>query len=177
MALRTLERISCKVFGHGACECNPSVLSTVQFCRPISTLQQPNIPRRRKITESTKASVIPSVPHQIRIMSSKPDFGKKTPDASSPVDSSSPTLQNAPSKPDSEENLNHVPKGVSMMEKMKKMWDAYGIVAVGTHLGVFVTTLASLFLALDHDIFNAASVGVDPMHAIQMVRIHWLFCC
>jgi hypothetical protein len=40
--------------------------------------------------------------------------------------------------------------------------------AVGTYLGVYVTTLGSLFLALDYDIFNAATVGLDPVYAIHM---------
>lgn len=86
-------------------------------------------------------------------------------------------MQNIATKEDSEQKSTNDLKGASILEKMKKMWDAYGVVAVGTYLGVYLTTLSSLFLALDNDIFNAASVGLDPMHAIQMVCIRWLCAC
>lgn len=55
----------------------------------------------------------------------------------------------------------------SMQEKFKKLWKNYGMIAVGTYLTMYVTTLGSLFLAVDYDILNAASVGLDPIVAID----------
>lgn len=57
-----------------------------------------------------------------------------------------------------------------MTNKFQMMWQAYGTLALGTYLGVYVGTLGSLFLALDYDIFNAATVGLDPVEAIKKVR-------
>jgi hypothetical protein len=53
--------------------------------------------------------------------------------------------------------------------KLKTLWKTYGVLAVTTYLGVYVGTLSSIFLALDYDIFHAATVGVDPIAAIQKV--------
>lgn len=58
---------------------------------------------------------------------------------------------------------------LSLKDKFKKLWKAYGIVLISTYLTIYVSTLASLFLALDLDWFNAASVGLDPIYAIQKV--------
>lgn len=57
------------------------------------------------------------------------------------------------------------------MSKMKLMWKKYGTVFIGTYLGVYVTTLSSLFLALDYDVFNAAMVGLDPVAAVEKVHL------
>jgi hypothetical protein len=57
-----------------------------------------------------------------------------------------------------------------MKDKFKKLWKQYGMIAVGTYLTVYISTLGSLFLAVDYDILNAASVGLDPVMAIEKVR-------
>ncbi len=59
---------------------------------------------------------------------------------------------------------------LSTKDKLKKLWKNYGIIAVSTYLGIYATTLGSIFLALDFDLFNAASVGLDPAYAIEKVR-------
>lgn len=63
-------------------------------------------------------------------------------------------------------------KKPSMKDKFKKLWKQYGMIAVGTYLTVYVSTLGSLFLAVDYDILNAASVGLDPVMAIEKVRAY-----
>jgi len=45
----------------------------------------------------------------------------------------------------------------------------YGALGVVTYLGIYVGTLASMFYALDNDVFNAASVGLDYGEAISKV--------
>eukprot|EP01035_Chromulina_nebulosa_P017772 gene17772-23375_t len=45
----------------------------------------------------------------------------------------------------------------------------YGVVAIGTYFGLYVTTLGSIFLSLDYDLFNSASFGLDPNTAIKKV--------
>ena len=57
------------------------------------------------------------------------------------------------------------------VSKVKQMWRQYGTVFIGTYLGVYVTALSSLFLALDYDIFNASMVGLDPVAAVTKVII------
>eukprot|EP01040_Poterioochromonas_malhamensis_P015546 gene15546-17426_t len=56
---------------------------------------------------------------------------------------------------------------LTLKEKFKKLWKAYGIVLISTYLGIYISTLGSLFIALDLDLFNAASVGLDPIYAIH----------
>jgi len=57
----------------------------------------------------------------------------------------------------------------SFKSKVKYMWKSYGVIAIGTYFGIYVTTLGSLFFALDFDVFNAVSVGLDPVLAVQKV--------
>jgi len=57
----------------------------------------------------------------------------------------------------------------SFKSKVKYMWKSYGAIAIGTYFGLYLTTLGSLFFALDFDVFHAASVGLDPVHAVQKV--------
>lgn len=53
--------------------------------------------------------------------------------------------------------------------KIKEMMNKYGAVAVGTYLSVYIITLGSIFTALDYDIFNAATFGLDPIAMIKKV--------
>ncbi len=53
---------------------------------------------------------------------------------------------------------------------MKKLWQKYGYIAVGTYLGVYVSTLSAVFVALEFDIFQASQVGFDPVDAVNIVR-------
>lgn len=57
----------------------------------------------------------------------------------------------------------------SLSSKLKAMWSKYGYIAVGTYLSVYVCTLSSLFIVLDYDIINAASVGFEPTETIKKV--------
>eukprot|EP01033_Poteriospumella_lacustris_P011638 gene11638-8290_t len=84
-----------------------------------------------------------------------------------------PQVRYASSKPETENKAAATAapasdKPATVSQKLKKMWEAYGVIAVGTYLSVYVTTLGSLFLALDYDVFNAATVGLDPTYAIHM---------
>lgn len=58
----------------------------------------------------------------------------------------------------------------SLKSKVKYLWKTYGIIAIGTYFGIYVTTLSSIFVSLDFDVFNAASVGLDPVGAVQKAR-------
>lgn len=147
MALRTLGRVSCKLLGHGSCECTPTTLSAIRFCRPISTNTRSTSDHRRK---KAVAYTIPKITSQAAM--------------------NLPQVRYLSTKSDSEEKKAPAKQQVkTVAEKLKRMWKAYGALAVGTYLGVYVTTLGSLFLALDYDIFNAATVGLDPVYAIHMV--------
>eukprot|EP01031_Cornospumella_fuschlensis_P035766 gene35766-43382_t len=62
-----------------------------------------------------------------------------------------------------------LPKPLTMREKLVGLWRNYGVLAVGTYLGVYVGTLGGVFVLLDAQLLSAASVGVDPAAAIQRV--------
>jgi hypothetical protein len=58
---------------------------------------------------------------------------------------------------------------VSLKDKIKQIWKSYGYVAAGTYFGIYVLTLSSMYLALDFDIFNAATFGLDGPSAVNKV--------
>ena len=58
---------------------------------------------------------------------------------------------------------------LTFKDKVANMWKNYGKLAIGTYLGVYITTLGSIFLALDFDVFNAATFGFDHAAAIAKV--------
>jgi hypothetical protein len=60
----------------------------------------------------------------------------------------------------------------SVKGKFSTFFKKYGYIFVGTYLGVYVTTLGSLFVALDFDIFNASTFGFDPEAAVRKVILH-----
>lgn len=57
----------------------------------------------------------------------------------------------------------------SLKGKVKSLWKNYGVVAIGTYFGIYVSVLSSLFFALDYDVFNASTFGFDPVAAVQKV--------
>lgn len=57
-----------------------------------------------------------------------------------------------------------------LTKKFKELWSKYGMVAVGTYLGIYVTTLGSIFVALDFDLFRASTFGIDPIESVKKVR-------
>ena len=68
----------------------------------------------------------------------------------------------------------HESKDTSMNGKLKKMWRKYGVITIVTYLSIYATTLSSLFISLDYGLFNASTVGVDPVEAIKKVSIYFL---
>ena len=58
---------------------------------------------------------------------------------------------------------------VELFGKFKDLFKKYGYVFVGTYLGVYVSTLASIFLALEMDVFSASTFGYDAQTLIQKV--------
>jgi len=57
----------------------------------------------------------------------------------------------------------------SLKGKVKKLWKQYGVVAIGTYLGIYVSVLSSVYFALEYDVFNASTFGFDPTSAVQKV--------
>jgi hypothetical protein len=51
----------------------------------------------------------------------------------------------------------------------KKYVKKYGWTFVGTYLSIYVTTLGSIYLALDHDVFRASDFGLDAKSLTQKV--------
>lgn len=138
--------------GQALNKASPSVVSAASLARPLSTLPFSLNSQRRTNTIHPLLSFSPklamSLP-QVRYASSKPETEDKAAATAAPVSD----------------------KPATVSQKLKKMWEAYGVIAVGTYLSVYVTTLGSLFLALDYDVFNAATVGLDPTYAIHMVSV------
>lgn len=140
MALRQLKRVACVALGHGQCECRPFQLIASNYCTASAqTKRSSNIPK-----------LYPN--HLVNLNLARNN-------SSVPNDrTSNPTT-----------NTNTNKTNLSTKDKLKKLWKNYGIVAVSTYLGIYATTLGSIFLALDFDLFNAASVGLDPTYAIEKV--------
>jgi len=58
---------------------------------------------------------------------------------------------------------------VSVKGRLKLLWKRYGLVAIGTYLGIYVSVLSSVFYALDYDVFRASTLGLDPVAAVKKV--------
>jgi hypothetical protein len=54
-------------------------------------------------------------------------------------------------------------------EKITLMWKNYGKVAIGTYITVYLTTISSIYFALDFGVFNAATFGFD--HAAAILKV------
>lgn len=147
MALRNLGR---KLMGQALNKGSPSVVSAASLARPLSTLPFSLNNNRSTNNIHPLLSYSPKLAMalpQVRYASTKPESEDKAAATAAPASD----------------------KPATVSQKLKKMWEAYGVIAVGTYLSVYVTTLGSLFLALDYDVFNAATVGLDPTYAIHMV--------
>ena len=163
MALRGLRRISCRILKHGGCDCNE--LPNMNFCAPVSTIAGNDATTTKMTLNSmkrTKSGPVYSTAvgkSNFRLFSIKPE----TRFVPTPSNTDSPVP-----------NINEV-KGMAdetgFKNKVKYMWKSYGYVAIGTYLGIYLTTLTSIFLCVDFDVFNAASIGLDPAYAIGKVTI------
>ena len=60
-------------------------------------------------------------------------------------------------------------KDLSTKDKVKLMWQRYGMVFVGTYLITYTSTLGGLFFALDNDLLLASSLGLDTAQSVQRV--------
>lgn len=54
-----------------------------------------------------------------------------------------------------------------LKSKLTILWKNYGAIAICTYIGVYASTMTSVFFALDYDIFNAATFGLDPKLAVE----------
>ena len=61
-------------------------------------------------------------------------------------------------------------KPAGSLKKLNNLWKKYGVLAVTTYFGIYGATLAGMFLAIDYDIFNAATFGLDSASLIVSVR-------
>lgn len=57
-----------------------------------------------------------------------------------------------------------------MVGKFKDLFRKYGYIFVGTYLGIYVTTLGSVYCALECDVFSASTFGYDPQTLIKKVK-------
>lgn len=134
MALRTLNRISCKLLAHPSCACEPLSLASLRagYCTFTSPRPQPTTRQ------------LPSVHSQtVQFSSLKTD--------------SSPSREKEPEP--------------GYRARLTALWDRYGVLAVTTYLGVYATTLTSVFFLLDMDLVRASAVGVDPAEATAKVPL------
>lgn len=149
MSLQGIRRISHRVLGRCAgCDCSagPGLVRTAQYCTTIAT---PSTITPNKLRAPYTA---PSY-HPLYSMSSTRLFATQQNETPSTLAS----VQNTKAKEP------------SMKDRVKLLWKQYGMISVGTYLGVYVATLSSIFFSLDYDIFNAATFGFDPITAIKKV--------
>ena len=60
-------------------------------------------------------------------------------------------------------------KNLTSVQKLQRLWKKYGVLTVVTYLSVYASTLSGIFFALDFDLFNAATFGLDTTTLINMV--------
>lgn len=139
MSLAAFNKISCVILNKGACNCRSFM--------PATMLCAPSLHSTKKSSSTLTRKAQKPISSSSRYMgtSSNDPIGK---------------LKASIGSSDTDESL----KG-----KIKYMWKNYGAIAIGTYFGVYITTLSSIFLCVDLDIFNAASVGLDPINAIKKV--------
>jgi hypothetical protein len=68
-----------------------------------------------------------------------------------------------------DERISTITSDMSTKEKVKFYFNRYGYTFVGTYLSIYGLTLSSIFLALNYDVFSAASFGYDPVELIKKV--------
>eukprot|EP01039_Chlorochromonas_danica_P004274 gene4274-4694_t len=129
MNVRALSRLSCKLWSHGRCGCEPVTVFSSNFCTE-SKLSSRASPQNRSVI------TIPSA----RFSTGKEDSPSKQPE-----------------------------QAKSYQTKLKGLWKAYGTLAIGTYLSIYATTLGSIFFALDLNLLNSTSFGVDPIEAVKKV--------
>jgi hypothetical protein len=49
----------------------------------------------------------------------------------------------------------------------RQLWDKYGYISIGFYVSLYVTTLSSIFMALDFDLFRASTFGLDPIESVK----------
>jgi hypothetical protein len=151
MSLRSLNRITCVVLGHGGCECRPMQLfvQKSQYCSltttPVTAVANPLLTQRKRIARPVT-----------QVLQYSSTYARKNDDDDN----------NKFKKGDRDEKAQQINRG-SIKYKLTKLWKQYGVIAVTTYLSIYLGTLGSVFLALDYDIFNAATVGLDPAYAIE----------
>lgn len=154
MSLNNLHRISCAMFSTG-CRCKPGMGSAL-YCSPAAiapaSMKGMAKPRGRFAPKSVDG-ISKSSTRLFSTTKEKDDISKLAPVAANG---------------DKEEEETSSAKA-PFQDRVKYMWNAYGKVAIGTYLSIYITTLGSIFMALNYDVFHAATFGLDPAHAIAKV--------
>jgi len=68
-----------------------------------------------------------------------------------------------------ESNEEVIKKDTSVKSQFKRIWNRYGFLAIGTYAALYITTLGSIFISLDLNIFDATTFGFDPEIAVLKV--------
>ena len=58
---------------------------------------------------------------------------------------------------------------LSLKEKVQGLWKKYGYTCIGTYFGLYGLTLGGIYFALDFDMLNAASFGINAATATTNV--------
>lgn len=115
----------------------------------------------------------PSTQSNVRMMSTTGTYRKISKNRAAPIvlhaQHSSSTTTGETNEAQMKKTAQNYKDQVDLKSKVKYIWKSYGIVAIGTYFGLYITTLSSIFFALDFDIFNSATVGLDPVVAIHKV--------
>lgn len=183
MLLNNFHQITCKVFASGClCSRSPmslstSSLSTALYCKPIGNSKSiKNIASRssslltRRKPQSSASTTSPSSSSILTTSSTSLVDENRSPYYSFRLFSSSSDNDKKQTSSSSSSPTDIEP--TSFKEKITYMWTNYGKLAIGTYFTIYVTTLGSIFFALDFDVFNAAAVGLDPAYAIHKVYIY-----
>ena len=67
-----------------------------------------------------------------------------------------------------------IARTTSYKEKIKLLWNKFGIIFVVSYLSVYGMTLGGLFVTLDSGLLTASSMGLEPADVIKNVRMLYL---
>lgn len=76
-------------------------------------------------------------------------------------------------KGENEDSDGKKPQRPSIIERLKLGWRKYGILGVTTYCVLYMTTLSQIYFCLHHDVFNTASIGMDPPSIRYTKGIQW----
>lgn len=122
-----------------ACGCKPDAISPAVYCSPVKTYRVMKKRNNKSDVSTTTATTITTT------------------------------------RQFSTEKKSNQPKGKekalpqTMRERLADLWKNHKGLVFGTYVALYATTLGSIYVAIDLDLLNSRTVGLDPAIAVNQV--------